>query len=149
MNTTANMHQSDKNTATRRSLLRASALWTLQALLALLFLLTGIMKLFTPADVLMAQLFIPLPLLFVRFVGLAECAGALGLILPGLLRIQPRLTPLAACGLVLIMIGATVTTLMVGLVSVAVISLVVGLLCAVVAYTRRSWLLQSLAVSAH
>jgi hypothetical protein len=60
----------------------------------------------------------------------------LGLILPGLLRTRPGLTPLAAAGLVIIMIGATVITLMAGEVVAALISLVVGLLAAFVAYGR-------------
>ena len=42
------------------------------------------------------------------FIGVAEVLGAIGLILPGVLRIRPGLTPLAAAGLVIIMIGATV-----------------------------------------
>ena len=42
---------------------------------------------------------------------MAEVLGAIGLILPGLLRIRPDLTPLAAVGLVIIMIGATALTL--------------------------------------
>jgi len=71
-----------------------------------------------------------------RFIGVSETLGGLGLILPGLLRIQPGLTPLAAAGLVIIMIGATVVTLMGGAVSPALIPLVVGLLAAFVAYGR-------------
>ncbi len=74
-----------------------------------------------------------------RFIGVAEVAGALGLILPGLLRIRPMLTPLAACGLVIIMIGATVVTLADGDVVSALVPLVVGLLSTAVAYGRRSW----------
>jgi len=62
--------------------------------------------------------------------------GAIGLILPGLLGIRPGLTPLAAAGLVLIMIGATVLTLASGGVAPALIPLVVGLLSAFVAYGR-------------
>jgi len=72
-------------------------LWTIQVLLALVFLLAGSMKLILPIEMLIAQM--PLPGLFVRFIGIAEVAGALGLILPGLTRIQRGLTPLAACGL--------------------------------------------------
>jgi hypothetical protein len=78
----------------------------------------------------------PLPGLLVRFIGVAEVLGAIGLILPGLLRIRPGLTPLAAAGLVIIMIGATVVTLAGGAVGAALISLVVGLLAAFVAYGR-------------
>src|SRR5437899_1748018 len=67
-------------------------LWIVQGLLALVFLFAGGMKLVLPIEELTAQL--PLPGLFVRFIGLAETLGALGLILPGLLRIRPSLTPL-------------------------------------------------------
>ena len=81
------------------------ALWIVQGLLALIFLFTGGMKLALPLEELTAQL--PLPGWFVRFLGVAEVLGAIGLILPGLLRIRPGLTPLAAAGLVIIMIGAT------------------------------------------
>ncbi len=92
------------------------------------------MKLVLPLKVLTAQM--PLPGLFVRFIGVAEVLGAIGLILPGLLRIRPGLTPLAAAGLVIIMTGATVLTLAGGNVALALISLVVGLLSAFVAYGR-------------
>ena len=90
-----------------------------------------------PIEVLTEQT--PLPGLFVRFLGVAEVLGAIGLILPGLLRIWSVLIQLAACGLVIIMIGATVLTL-VGVVPVGaamvLIPLVVGLLSAFVAYGR-------------
>ena len=85
-----------------------ATLWTLQSLLAVIFLMTGAMKLLTPADLMEAQS--PLPLFLVRFIGMCEVVGALGMLLPGLLRIRPSLTPLAAAGLVVIMIGATVLT---------------------------------------
>ncbi|MGA8342088.1 MAG: hypothetical protein WB781_09150, partial [Candidatus Sulfotelmatobacter sp.] len=61
-----------------------------------------------------------------------------GLILPGLLRIRMILTPLAACGLVIIMIGATVYTLAGGGGAMALMPLVVGLLAAFVAFGRWS-----------
>jgi len=110
------------------------ALWIVQGLLALIFLFAGGMKLVLPLEVLTEQM--PLPGLFVRFIGVAEVLGAIGLILPGLLRIRPGLTPLAAAGLVIIMIGATVLTLAGGDVALALIPLVVGLLSAFVAYGR-------------
>ena len=112
------------------------ALWVAQGLLALIFLFSGGMKLVTPLEVLTEQM--RLPGLFVRFIGAAEVLGAIGLILPGLLRIRRGLTPLAAAGLVIIMIGATVLTLATGNVASALISLVVGLLAAFVAYGRWS-----------
>jgi uncharacterized membrane protein YphA (DoxX/SURF4 family) len=110
------------------------ALWIVQGLLALIFLFSGGMKLVLPLEALTSQM--PLPGLFVRFIGVAEVLGAIGLILPGLLRIRPSLTPLAAAGLVLIMIGATVLTLAGGEVTPALIPLVVGLLSAFVVYGR-------------
>ena len=109
-------------------------LWIAQGLLALIFLFAGGMKLVLPLDKLTGPM--PLPGLFVRFIGVAEVLGALGLILPGLLRIRPGLTPLAAAGLVIIMIGATVITLAGGDVAPALIPLLVGLLAAFVAYGR-------------
>lgn len=84
------------------------ALWTIQALLAVIFVLSGGMKLLTPSDLLQAQSTLPIPLL--RFIGSCEVAGALGLILPGLLRIRPGLTPLAAGCLVVLMVCATILT---------------------------------------
>jgi hypothetical protein len=109
-------------------------LWVVQALLALLFVFAGGMKLVLPLDQLAGP--VPLPGAFVRFIGVAELLGGLGLILPAALRIRPGLTPLAAAGLVVIMIGAVVITLIGGQPGGAVISLVVGLLAAFVAYGR-------------
>lgn len=109
-------------------------LWVIQGLLALVFLFAGGVKLVLPIEALTAQS--PLPGLFLRFVGAAEVLGAIGLILPGLTRIRTELTPLAAAGLVVIMAGATVFTLIVGGVAPALIPLVVGLLSAFVAYAR-------------
>jgi hypothetical protein len=110
------------------------ALWIVQGLLAAVFLFTGGMKLVLPLEKMTGP--VPLPGLFIRFLGVAEILGAIGLILPGLLRIRPGLTPLAASGLVIIMIGATVITLVGGDVVPALIPLVVGLLSAFVAYGR-------------
>ena len=110
------------------------ALWIVQALLALIFLFAGGMKLVLPLEALAGQT--PLPGWFMWFIGVAEVLGAIGLILPWLLRIRPGLTPLAAAGLVIIMIGATVLTLASSDVASALIPLVVGLLAAFVAYGR-------------
>lgn len=110
------------------------ALWIVQGLLAALFLFSGGMKLVMPLDQLTGP--VPLPGPFVRFIGVAEVLGGLGLILPGLLRIRPGLTPLAAVGLVIIMIGAVVIGLATGDVTAALIPAAVGILAAFVAYGR-------------
>jgi uncharacterized membrane protein YphA (DoxX/SURF4 family) len=112
------------------------ALWIVQVLLALLFLWAGGIKLVMPIEEMMKQMPLPLPGWFLRFTGVAEILGAIGLILPGLLRVRPGLTPLAAAGLVIIMIGAVVLTLMTGEVMMALFPLVAGILCAFVAYGR-------------
>ena len=110
-------------------------LWIVQGLLAALFLFAGGAKFVMPPEVLTAG---PpaLPLLFIRFIGVCEMLGAIGLILPGLLRIRTGLTPLAAAGLVIVMLGATAYNLAAGDVATALITLVIGLLCAFVAYGR-------------
>jgi uncharacterized membrane protein YphA (DoxX/SURF4 family) len=115
------------------------ALWIVQVLLALLFLFAGGTKLVLPLDVLASMGSpnqIPLPGLLVRFIGVVEVLGALGLVLPGLLRIRTGLTPLAALGLVFIMIGATALTFVADGAATAISPLVVGLLAAFVAYGR-------------
>src|SRR5580698_7320984 len=83
-------------------------LWAIQWVLAMLFLFAGSMKLIMPIAEMTKQM--ALPGLLLRFIGVMEVLGAAGLILPGLLRIRRELTPLAAAGLVIIMIGATVLT---------------------------------------
>jgi uncharacterized membrane protein YphA (DoxX/SURF4 family) len=120
----------------RRRLIMKIALWIAQGLLAALFLFAGGVKLIMPIEEMLKQMPIPLPGWFVRFTGIVELLGALGLIFPWLLRIRPGLTPLAAAGLVIVMIGATAYNLAAGDVASALITLVVGLLCAFVAYGR-------------
>jgi len=75
------------------------SLWVVQVLLALMFGLVGVIKLTAepPPD---------MPVSLFRFIGVAEVAGALGMLLPGLLRIKTWLTPLAAVGFVVIMMLA-------------------------------------------
>ena len=114
---------------------RNRALWIVQGLLAALFLFAGGMKLITPVEVLSAMS--PFPGEFIRFIGVCEVLGAVGLILPYALRILPGLTALAAAGLVVIMVGATVSTLAIGGGLLAVPTLLLGLLAALVAYGRR------------
>jgi hypothetical protein len=110
------------------------ALWIVQWLLALLFLWAGGIKLVLPPE----QVAGPIPLSgwLLRLIGVCEVLGALGLVLPGLLRIKTGLTPLAAAGLVIIMIGATLITLASSDIAMALIPLAAGLLAAFVAYGR-------------
>ncbi|MDX6499794.1 MAG: hypothetical protein QOG23_3054 [Blastocatellia bacterium] len=109
-------------------------LWIIQVLLALLFLLAGVTKLVLPIEEMTKQM--AMPGLFLRFLGVVEVLGALGLILPGLFRIKTWLTPLAAVGLTIIVIGATVITLKIGGGATAMFPLVTALLSAFVAYGR-------------
>jgi len=114
-------------------------LWIIQILLALVFLFAGGTKLFIPAEKLQAQAppgAIHFPGWFLVFIGVCEVLGAIGLVLPGLTRTRKGLTALAAVGLTIIMIGAVVVTVMGLGILAAVPPLIVGLLCAFVAYER-------------
>jgi uncharacterized membrane protein YphA (DoxX/SURF4 family) len=124
----------------RHSKKLSAILWTLQGLLAALFVFAGAMKLITPIEVMAEQMTIPLPGLFLQFIGVCEVAGGIGLVLPWLTRIQRGLTPLAAACLVIIMIGATSLTMATGPVAGAIFPAVVGILCAFVAYARSQQL---------
>lgn len=110
-------------------------LWVLQGVLAALFLFTGGMKLALPLAALAKMS--PLPAAFLKFIGVCEVLGALGLVLPGALRVREELTPLAAAGLVVVMVGAVVVTAATEGVAPAAIPFVVGLLAATVAFGRR------------
>lgn len=111
-----------------------SRLWIAQSVLAAIFLFAGGFKLVLPASVLAAQSHMPGE--FIKFIGVCETLGALGLILPGLFHIQERLTPLAASGLVIVMIGAVVTTLLQGQGAAAILPAVVGVIATYVARGR-------------
>lgn len=130
---TKTMEQPGDGSPQRRQIVNY-ALWTAQGLLALVFLFSGGMKLALPIEALTKQM--PLPGFFLRFIAVAEVLGAVGLILPGLLRIRQGLTPLAAAGLTIIMIGATALTLGNGGGAGALVPLAVGILAAFVAYGR-------------
>jgi uncharacterized membrane protein YphA (DoxX/SURF4 family) len=110
-------------------------LWTIQVVLALLFLFAGGMKLAVPVEVLTKQM--PLPGLFLRFIGVTEVMGAAGLILPGLLRVRQHLTAWAAAGLVTIMTGAVVVSVATMGPGAAVMPMIVGLLAGYVAWARQ------------
>ena len=110
-------------------------LWLLQILLAILFVVMGGVKFLMPSQDLAKGLPDYLPLWFIYFIGACEILGGIGLIVPWLTKIKPSLTPLAAIGLLIIMIGATVISAQMDIKG-APIPATVGLLCAFVAYGR-------------
>lgn len=114
------------------------ALWVAQIALAAVYAMAGFMKLTTPIPDLTAMMGWPgvVPAFFVRFVAAAELAGAIGLILPMLTRIQPRLTVLAALGLVVLQIGAMFTHVIRAEFEILPINLVLLALAAFVAWGR-------------
>ena len=109
-------------------------LWVVQWLLALLFLFAAVMKFVIPIEQMTTQTHLSAG--FIHFIGVAELFGAVGLILPRLLGIKPWLTPLAAGGLVFIMIGATIITLRNGPPAPAILPFVTGILCVFVVWGR-------------
>ncbi|MCI2424403.1 DoxX family protein, partial [Saccharopolyspora sp. K220] len=86
-------------------------LWIVQAVLAVMFAMAGVMKSTQPKEKLVDKL--PWVNDFsagtVRFIGVVELAAALGLILPAATGIAPVLTPLAATGLAVVMVLAALT----------------------------------------
>ncbi|MEX1019847.1 MAG: DoxX family protein [Litorilinea sp.] len=113
-------------------------LWLLQILVAVAFLGAGFMKLTAPIDELAQTMtwVTALPVWLVRFIGLVEIAGALGLVLPALTRIQPQLTPLAGAALVLVMLLATVFHIVRGEFGLVLPNIVLMVLAGLVAYGR-------------
>lgn len=91
------------------------ALWIVNGLLALAFLFAGVTKLVRPHDALLKTPGMTWVEDFsgpnVKLIGAAEALGALGLILPLATGIAPVLAPIAAVGLLIVMVGAVVTHL--------------------------------------
>jgi hypothetical protein len=91
------------------------AVWIVSGLLAALFLAVGVMKLPATKEQLLGnprmEWAAGLPLGLIKFIGVAEIAGAVGLILPGAFDIATGLVPAAAIGLALLMVGAAITHL--------------------------------------
>lgn len=101
-------------------------------MLALLFLFAGVMKFVMPVQEMTRGS--SLPGAFFHFIGVVEVLGGIGLVLPSLLRISPSLTPVAACGLAIIMAGATVTSISMG--PISLFPFFVGIVAALIAYGR-------------
>ena len=113
-------------------------LWTVQILLALVFAMTGTMKVVEPIGRLAASIGWPghVPPALVRFIGIAELLGAAGLILPAATRIAPALTPIAAGALTVVMLLASLVHSSRGEFTVLPVPVVLGALCAFVAWGR-------------
>src|SRR4051812_9645953 len=133
----------DTHSTTRRPALAISiTLWTLQVLLAAAFLAHGLFVVFPPAEMVAMineQLGVGLRL----FIGVAELLAAAGLILPGVTRILPGLTALAAAGLMIVMSSATALHIYRGETASAVSAAVLFVLVTIVAYAR--WKVQPIA----
>lgn len=114
------------------------ALWVAQVLLAVAFGMAGVMKTTQPLADLTRMMVWPgaLPPALVRFIGAAELAGALGLVLPAITRVRPALTALAAAGLAVVMLFASVFHVARGELQALPINLTLGLLAAFIAWGR-------------
>jgi len=111
------------------------ALWIVQILLGLLFMFAGSMKFIMTAEQMTEGAPVALPIWFIHFIGICEILGAIGLIVPWATGIKRGLTPLAASLLIVIMIGATTISAMMGI-AFAILPFVVGLLLLFVAIGR-------------
>ena len=127
------MDKNKKNLRTMNVLL-----WISQVILAAAFGMAGISKSTSPITELAAQLGWPgdIPEFLVRIIGVSELAAALGLLLPSLLRIKPKLTVWAAIGLVIVMTLAFIFHITRGEMFAIPINLGFGLLAAFVAWGR-------------
>jgi len=112
-------------------------LWILQIVLGIYFLFVGVNHFIVPPGLPepMSWMY-ELPTWLHYVSGTAEFLAGLGLILPGLTKIQTRLTPLAGAGLVLVMIGAMVWHLQRGEVVNIFMNLLLAVLAGFIAYGR-------------
>ncbi|HWF44694.1 MAG TPA: DoxX family protein [Candidatus Kapabacteria bacterium] len=131
---------STKHSTANRGVGLSIALWSVQVLLAALFSVTGGIKLFlSPEQIAHMGSSMPIPMPLLRFIGVSELLGAIGLIFPSFLRIQPRLTVYAAWGLVMVMILATIFHISRGEFGEAPVTILIGLLAAFVSVGRSKW----------
>jgi putative oxidoreductase len=114
------------------------AFWVAQALLASMFLMTGIMKSTQPIEELGKSMpwVNDFSVAMVRFIGVSELLGSIGLLLPALLRIKPILTPLAALGLFTIMVFAFIYHITKGEYQVLGFNLILGAIALFIAWGR-------------
>lgn len=112
-----------------------AVVWIASILLALTFVAVGGMKVLAAAADLQ-QSANGVPVILLKLAGTAELLGALGLILPAATRVAPMLTPVAAVGLAVTMTGATIANVVVGAYSALPMTVVLGLVCALLAWAR-------------
>ena len=137
--TTATTSASMSHAAPRSRALHVT-LWVVQVLLAAFFLMAGINHGLKPiAEAAQSSPWITgVPVWLARFIGFAELAGAVGVVLPAATRIKPWLTPLAAAGLAVIMALAVPFHVLRGEASVVAFNIVPALLAAFVAWGRST-----------
>jgi len=114
-------------------------LWIAQVLLGAMFIMAGAMKTFQPISAIAQSVpwVTDAPASLVRFIGLSELLGGLALILPSLLKIKPKLTVLAATGLVAIMILATIFHIYRGEYSAIGVTIILGLIAYFIVWGRN------------
>ena len=114
------------------------ALWIAQVVLALTFIWAAYMKLFAPVEKVAAMW--PwagqVPVTLLKFTGIVDLAGSIGLVLPALLKIKPILTPIAAVGIILLMVCASVFHISRGEASVIGANIVFAAIAAFIAWGR-------------
>jgi uncharacterized membrane protein len=112
-------------------------LWVLQVFVGLFFVMVGINHLFLPPNLpaMMGWMYDLTPTMH-YIIGPIELLGGLGLILPGLAKIQTKLTPLAAAGLALVMVGAVIFHITRGEAGNAIQNIVLIAITGFIAYMR-------------
>ncbi|GAB3977912.1 DoxX family protein [Spirosoma terrae] len=113
-------------------------LWVVQVILAVSLIWAAWMKLVQPIEQLatMWPWAGQVPVALVKMTGIVDLLGAAGLILPSVLRIQPKLTPMAAISIIILMVCASVFHIMRGEVALIGVNIVFAILAAFVAWGR-------------
>lgn len=130
--------------ASQRSLQQSKTLhltlWIAQVILGVLFLMAGFQHAAAPVAELSQRIpwVADVPLWLLRFIGIAEMAGGLGVVLPAATRIKPQLTPLAATGLAIIMLLALPFHLMRNEPHMIGVNLAIALVAVFVAWGRAT-----------
>lgn len=112
-------------------------LWIVSALAAFIFVSTGLPKV-TASAADLTVMYQGIPVVLLKIAGVAEVLGGLGLIVPAATRILPILTPVAAGGLVLTMVGAIITNIAIGEYAAILIALAYLLAAAGILWARST-----------